>query len=360
MIAVLADDLSGAAELANAALRHGLSAEVQTVFDPEAETDVICVDTDSRSLAPAGAAVAVEAVARRIAGAAPDWIYKKCDSVVRGHVRTEIRAILAATGQARAVLIPANPSRGRVIRGGHLFVDGLPLHRTAFAHDPEHPRTTSQVAELLGGDLGGILVPDLESAQDLARQAAALDAATLPCGGVDFFEALLARRGFALTSASSAPAHRPIDPASAAQAATLLICGSATAWPHRRHEAEAHRIPVFSQPLPASEIVAALRLHRKVLVGIGTGPVAIGAKPAELTLGLALSAAAIMGRVAVGRVLVEGGATAAAILRTRGWTRLVACAASAPGVGTLRPFGPSAPVLSIKPGSYRWPAELWP
>ena len=357
MIVVLADDLSGAAELANAALRHGLSAEVQTVFDPSAAGEVICFDTDGRSRSPVEAAEAARAAARQVAAAAPAWIYKKCDSVVRGHVRAEITAIMAATGHARALLIPANPSRGRVIRGGHLFVDELPLHRTAFALDPEHPRTTSRVADLLGGDLSGILVPDVESAQDLARQAAAVDAATLPCGGVDFFEGLLARHGF--LRAAPPTALRSQD-ALGRPGGTLVICGSAVAWPQRRNQADARQVPAFGLPLRPDEVVVALRRSQQVLIGIGTGPATAGASPGDLTGKLAQASVEILGQASVARVLLEGGATAAAVLRALGWSRLEAGETSAPGIGTLRPFGRGSPLLSIKPGSYDWPPELWP
>ena len=49
MIVVIADDLSGAAELAGVASRHGLKAEVQTVFSADSEADVICVDAGTRA-----------------------------------------------------------------------------------------------------------------------------------------------------------------------------------------------------------------------------------------------------------------------------------------------------------------------
>ena len=42
MILVLADDLSGAAELAGIAFAHGLTAEVQTELQPRTEAQVIC------------------------------------------------------------------------------------------------------------------------------------------------------------------------------------------------------------------------------------------------------------------------------------------------------------------------------
>jgi len=40
-------------------------------------------------------------------------------------------------------------------------------------------------------------------------------------------------------------------------------------------------------------------------------------------------------------------------------TRLHWPVAAAPGIGTLRPVQAPSPILSIKPGSYDWPAELW-
>ena len=117
----------------------------------------------------------------------PDWIYKKCDSVLRGHVRVELEATMAVFAMQRALLIPANPSRGRIIRDGEYFVNGQPLHESEFARDPEHQRTTASITELLGGDLSDITTPDVESEADVALQAAKIDAETLNAGGADFF-----------------------------------------------------------------------------------------------------------------------------------------------------------------------------
>lgn len=49
MIVVVADDLAGAAEMGGMALRHGLTAEIQSEFDAEADVDLIVFDTDTRS-----------------------------------------------------------------------------------------------------------------------------------------------------------------------------------------------------------------------------------------------------------------------------------------------------------------------
>src|SRR5262245_23802246 len=116
-IIVLADDLSGAAEVAGIAFGWGLSAEVQRQFDAEAAVDVVAVDCDSRSLSEPAAVERVHRIAAEVVASRPEWIFKKVDSVLRGHVRAEIEAILSVTRQAQAVLAPANPSRGRIIAG---------------------------------------------------------------------------------------------------------------------------------------------------------------------------------------------------------------------------------------------------
>jgi D-threonate/D-erythronate kinase len=89
-VVVIADDLSGAAELATAAADLGHSSEVQTRFDSTCGAEVIAVDTDTRALSAPEAAQTVEAVSREVVAAGVKWIYKKADSVLRGNVRAEI------------------------------------------------------------------------------------------------------------------------------------------------------------------------------------------------------------------------------------------------------------------------------
>jgi hypothetical protein len=350
MIVVIADDLTGAAELAGAALGHGLSAEVQIDFDPGSPADVVCVDTDTRILPPEEAADRVGQVARTVMGARPEWIFKKCDSVLRGPVLAEARAVAEAAGKKRILILPANPSRHRIIRAGQYLIDGQPLHETVFARDPAHPRTTSSVTELLGGDLTGVETPDVGSAADLARLAATTDRHTLPAGGADFFTALLQVR-----VAPRKTNSLPVIPGAAG--ATLAVCGSAASWTTRRTEATAAGISVFGRPYALKEVNRSLQPGGCALLGIGDGG---GLSSATLSAELANAVAALFRENAVARVLLEGGATARAVMNRLGWTRLEACQVSGQGVGILRPIGAPGPLLFIKPGSYPWPAEIWP
>ncbi len=349
MIVVIADDLSGAAELAGAALRHGLSAEVQTDFHSGSPAEVVCVDTDTRLLPPEQAAERVAAVVRNVIAARPAWIFKKCDSVLRGPVLAEARATARAAGLASIVILPANPSRHRVIRAGGYFIDGRPLHQSSFAHDPIHPRSTSQVVELLDGDLTGVITPDAQSTADMAKQAAAVGRDTLPVGAADFFTAVLEARVPHQAKSFSEPATHSSGPA-------LLVCGSAATWSQRHAEAKVQSIPVFALPHDIGAVVGALQTSGRALIGIGDG---LGQSSTVLTGKLAESVAEILRATSVSRLLLEGGATAAAVVRTLGWTRLRACEVSPQGVGVLQPVSQSGPLVFIKPGSYAWPSQIW-
>lgn len=351
MMIVIADDLSGAAELAGAAVEHGLSAEVQMTFHSDTNADVVCVDTDSRSLPLADAARRVTAVTHAILAAHPAWIFKKCDSVLRGPVLAEARAVAAAIGLQHIRLVPANPSRGRTINAGTYLIAGVPLDKTLFATDPTHPRPTSQVRTLLDGDLTQVTVPDILSVRDVQRQAELVDASTLPVGGVDFLEALLVARG-----------HRKIATSRLQQAAgkTLLVCGSEASWSLRRSETASRGALVFSLPHDIPAILGALEKNDPVLMGIGNGPETQNATPRELTDRLTESVTTILRKAEVERVLLEGGTTAAAVIGALGWTRLRAQQGNHSGLGVLRPVAERAPILVIKPGSYPWPPGFWP
>lgn len=368
-IVVLADDLTGAAELAGAAREHGLTAEVQTRFQPAARADVLALDTDTRWRGPEDAARVVAEAARAVFSAQPAWVYKKTDSVLRGNARVEIECIAAAVGLPGALLVPANPSRGRVIRGGDYFVQGVPLDETAFARDPEHPRTTARVAELLGASRL-IRVPDTVDRADLAAHADAVDVRTLPAGGVDFFKALLAARGHRVADAPRGRLGRPPVP-------TVFVCGSAAAWQQGREELRTRLGAPCLLPPPAfwqrtadaavlagwaAEISSQLKTHGTLLVAIGPTPARLDSSQLPLPRELAARLAEAVGRAAValerGRLCVEGGATARAVVDRLGWTRLELLREWATGVVEFHRAGGGPWTLVCKAGSYEWPEAL--
>lgn len=376
-ILVLADDLSGAAELAAIGSACGLRTAV--VHGPPSAgrtAPLIVCDTDSRLDPPATAA----RIVRRAAGRRPPGtvIYKKTDSVLRGNVLAEVEALAERARCARVLLVPANPSLGRTIRDGRYFIDGVPIDRTAFARDPHHPARSSRVVDLLhpvrrlavhvlkpGATLpkSGVVVGEVQSAADLVHWAGRVDADTLPAGGAEFFDAWLHTRGHAsgrtpvyaglpgpvlVISGTMAPTGRAalhgLDAPGRSVVSTVPDSSPRSAGaPFRRWVGEvgghldAHGLAVVFPP--------------RTLQRRRDAPEAIRAAFAGLVKQLHR-------RRAFGHLVIEGGATAAAIMRALGWRELGVIGAWSQGVVTLQPARTPRCRLTIKPGSYPWPESL--
>lgn len=382
MIGVIADDLTGAAELGAMGLRHGLRAEIVVKGAPSGEADLVCVDTDSRSCVSEEAGRRAADAARLLRNAEARWIYKKVDSVLRGQVTVEVESVMKQLRLKRALLLPANPSLGRKIRGGRYFVKGRLIHKTEFARDPEHPRTSADVLQLVKPSLStpicvsklhdslpetGIVIGEAATPGDVQNWAARRDPETLPAGGAEYFGALLAAE-----EKPAAPAATGAFP-NGKETRELFVCG--TASPSSRKfvlAAKERGAPVFSLPLELAwsadftpgaaeaishRVVAAFHSHSRVILNIGLPPVRETSVARRLSDHLVQIAGMVLQQVAVGHIYAEGGATAAELVRYMGWSRLGTLGEPAPGVATLAIEGNASQLLTVKPGSYAWPAE---
>lgn len=380
MIGVIADDLSGAAEIGGVAWRYGLSAEIHTGLNQSVEAELVAADTDSRGCSIQEAAIRVERVAKQFRIA--EWVYKKIDSVLRGPVLEEIETTLKMLGLERALLVSANPGLGRVIRGGHYFVGGKPIHETDFRNDPLHPRHSSSVLELLGQRASesvhlcrpderlpakGIVIGEVTSKQDLLAWARKLDETVLPVGAAEFFAAILETRG-------QEPRHAPSCKEQTYAGKTLFVCGSTSAATAQFvSERKALGIPVASMPADLvsapdqssrlirawiDAAIAALEKHKQVVVAIDKAVVLDAATASRLGEHLVTVAEALLRHHQVGRVYVEGGATAAALVCAMHWHRLKVICELAPGVVTMQAGDNAGVTLTIKPGSYAWPNSV--
>jgi len=149
---VLADDLSGAADAGVAFALRGLVTEVhwrEACPGPAVSrraADVIAFDTDTRRLdAPRAAERQREAL--RQLHAPGTALFKKIDSTLRGQPAAEIAAIRKHIS-ARLIFAPANPSMGRVTRGGHVWVHDQPLEDSETWHR-ERTYPTADLADML-------------------------------------------------------------------------------------------------------------------------------------------------------------------------------------------------------------------
>src|SRR4051812_44414321 len=131
-VAVIADDLTGAADTGIGFALAGLSTFV-AFYDtsPPSSARILAFDTDSRALAAKAAAERAASAATRARARGARTIYKKIASPLRGNVGAESAAIFRAVGeQAVVVACPAFPAMGRTIKGGRVLVSGVPLEDT--------------------------------------------------------------------------------------------------------------------------------------------------------------------------------------------------------------------------------------
>src|SRR5262245_30770334 len=119
---VIADDLTGATDVAAAFAARGFKTLV--LVNPRARMpvrpDVVLLTTNSRHDTPK--------IAQRKAHVAYRWLqkqhipllYKKIDSTVKGNIVAEVEALRDAGGFTCALVCPANPAQGRIVRHGVL------------------------------------------------------------------------------------------------------------------------------------------------------------------------------------------------------------------------------------------------
>jgi uncharacterized protein YgbK (DUF1537 family) len=156
-IAAIADDYTGASDLANTWRKNGLRT-VQTIgipasFSDLADMDAVVVSLKIRSVAAADAvAGALEAEAWLRSLGTPHVLYKICstfDSTDDGNIGPVMDA-LCKRAQARWTLVtPAFPEMGRTVYKGHLFVGDVPLNESPLKQHPLNPMHDANLLRVL-------------------------------------------------------------------------------------------------------------------------------------------------------------------------------------------------------------------
>ena len=356
-VCVIADDFTGAAEMAGIAWQFGhRTILLRDPVPSQADADVVVYDASTRNLPPDEAADRLRAFCR-VADVAR--IFKKIDSALRGNVLPEARAMLNTLRRRRAIILAQNPSRGRTIAGGIYRIDGVPITQTFFRDDPDHPVTIDHVVTRLdptgafgarsvavppGGSDSDIVLADADAAAHVERWAEHVSDDDLPVGGSDFFIAVLHRW---LT-------RKPCAPTSLASPARRLhVCGTASRPPDVRLSTVQ-----LKRPDP-TELASASERHRHIAAYIG-GPIDRTPGSAErLQRQLIDAVGPVVRSGRIDQLLVEGGATAAALFDELRWSQFEIVTELATGVVALRSCAARDLVILTKPGSYDWPATLF-
>ena len=358
---IIADDITGAAEIAGIAFCQGqevrLTCSCQISYDSIAANGITVIATDTRSMSEAEAVAETRRILPPLSseGDGGRLLFKKTDSALRGHVVAELTALMESTGCQRAVYLPANPSKGRIIRNGMYYINGVPIHKTAFSYDPEFPAKTSVMKERFpDAKHNGILMPDAESEEDIRNIIAKYDdGKTLFAGAADLFSVVMDHGDGSHDPSSQGDCdqeNRPHD--------LLILCGSTQSKPLHLG------IPIAPMPreiydgsddLSLWDTSSYAEKHSLILTipyTHHTGKeVAVHLRTvmAEMTKQLVTMSCPH-------HLVIEGGATAWATLQALDWTEFAITAQLAPGV--VQMSATNGTLVTLKPGSYAWATML--
>lgn len=163
VLGCIADDFTGATDLANNLVRAGMRT-VQTIGVPEessddgadAAADAVVVALKSRTNPPAEAvAQSLAALQWLLARGAQQIYFKYCstfDSTPQGNIGPVIDALLDALHGPRqgfTIACPAFPANGRTVFNGHLFVGDQLLGDSPMRHHPLTPMTDANLVRVL-------------------------------------------------------------------------------------------------------------------------------------------------------------------------------------------------------------------
>lgn len=383
MLAVITDDLTGAAEIAGIAFSKGFSATIEIRGVRPSDSDILVLATNTRSLDVASAAAETTRLISDLRALAPDMIFKKVDSVLRGHIGPELMAMMQAEGKSRALLVPANPSLGRTIVDGVYYLANIPISSTGFGEGINTYVPTSKVDEIIaarGGSvtacLGideysqqeGMVIGNAATEADVAGWANRVDMDVVPAGAADFFKAILNRHFPNIDTVS--PASTPFGKRA------LYICGSNfpssavavnTARDNGYTVLELPDLIYHDQNYDptqldewADQVCAAITYHGTVIVAALQAPSETSLSGRQLTNVLAEVTARVTEGALIDELMIEGGATAEAVMSRLGIESLEPVQSLATGVTRMRARSCGGLYVTMKPGSYLWPDAIWP
>lgn len=410
VLGCIADDFTGATDLANNLVRGGMRT-VQLIGVPDAGTAVPDVDAIVVAL-KSRTNPAAEAVGMSVA--ALDWLkaagcrrflFKYCstfDSTDDGNIGPVADALLDRLNSDFTIACPAFPETGRTIFKGHLFVGDQLLSDTHMRHHPLTPMTDSNLVAVLGrqtargvgliqhrdiqggvaairdrvetlrGDGCGYAILDAVDDAQLHTAGEALADLDLITGGSGIAIGLpeaYRRRGLLEASQGAAQVPSVAGPsavvAGSCSAATL---GQIAEWEKTR---PSYNLDPLKLADGGDEVGAALAFARE---RIADGPVLIYASaPAETVkaiqerLGRADAGELVEGAMAriakalvdedgVRRLVVAGGETSGAVVSALGVTGLHIGAQIDPGVPGTVTLGTAEPIaLALKSGNFGAP-----
>lgn len=365
MIAIIADDFTGAAELAGISLRYGLKAELCTGDIVATDADVLIVSTDSRSLNKQSALQITEQRLKGVLQLSPTFIYKKIDSVLRGYVLDELRLQMQLQHKIKAIVLPANPSLQRTISNGQYFVQGKPISETGFATDPEFPAKSSFIKELLNDHTievlphsatipsAGIVIAEATTTDDVEKWAAKADNETVLAGAGDFYTALLQQR-YQQQQQSALELTTPF----------VYVCGTAYDQSLQYVQQVQEKLQLVNyigekelqdRYAYVDRCTDMLQQKQKAIIAFDATRLPDNSAATTLRTKMAELVAAIVAKAKPAELFIEGGSTATAILEALNIRHLTPVRELTRGVVRMKA---GDLFITVKPGSYELSKEI--
>lgn len=380
MIAVIADDFTGAAEIGGIGLRYGYKVVLDTSYTGGYDANLLIFATNMRAMEEEEAMKVLEELLQQLKKIQLTGIYFKLDSVFRGHVKRTLFKAQEILDCSNVLFIPANPSINRIIENGVYYYQDKPLMASGFFSSTVKNKSSSSVLDLIKKKdrdpifvssptkelEHGITVGNAESIAQIDEWADLLKPECIPAGGANFFEAILKRK---YCKSEGRIKKNPI------QTKRLYISGSAhqnsrnTIRKAKENKAIIHFMPedIFGkngrnqfEEWEAS-IVSDLNVHDMVIAAIGELKVqGVENVAIQIESLFAKLAGSILEKTEIDELIIEGGATAYAIISQLRYGKFNPVQELAPGVIRMKIKDHNKPVITVKPGSYKWSEEIWP
>jgi len=156
VLGCIADDFTGATDLANNLVRAGMRV-VQTIGVPagplDADVDAVVVALKSRTIAPAEAiAQSLDALRWLQAQGAQQIYFKYCstfDSTTQGNIGPVTEALMDALQCDFTIATPAFPDNKRTVFKGYLFAGDVLLNESGMQNHPLTPMTDPNLVRVL-------------------------------------------------------------------------------------------------------------------------------------------------------------------------------------------------------------------
>jgi uncharacterized protein YgbK (DUF1537 family) len=180
LLGCIADDFTGATDLANMLVRGGMRT-IQAIGVPTSplpeEVDAVVIALKSRTIAPGDAiAQSLDALAWLKANGCGQIYFKYCstfDSTPAGNIGPVTEALMEKLGADFTIACPAFPENGRTICRGYLFVGDVLLSESGMRNHPLTPMTDANLVRVMQAQtkrkVGLIRYGSLDKGPDVTR-----------------------------------------------------------------------------------------------------------------------------------------------------------------------------------------------